>query len=360
MRLSNVQVKVMESHRVRRRGRRRRGGLLVLLRAGCRFVGGVRVARVHALGNTCLRVRALEADGGGALEDVICQVQVDRDVGVEVFAVAPDALLLGLVFLHSKPAFHTLAREPRENRFPKDILALARMAPGNEQLFYGRRRGIVAVKQADTWRRQNSDSRRDRDPAVPRFAGRQDGRGDRAAAADTWRVTRAYVSSETRFGQPATGHKKRPSRALKRPNQTTMILTTCAACAAPLAHDAPRCVRCHTRYCETLNEASNYANCLVTLRRFEETKSLLRKIMPVAQRVIGESHELTLTMRRCYARALWTNTDDLREAVTTLQDASRIARRVMGVSHPLTAAIEYDLKVSQRALARKTPPQGTD
>ena len=28
-----------------------------------------------------------------------------------------------------------------------------------------------------------------------------------------------------------------------------MILTTCAACAAPLAHDAPRCVRCHTRYC---------------------------------------------------------------------------------------------------------------
>ena len=28
-----------------------------------------------------------------------------------------------------------------------------------------------------------------------------------------------------------------------------MILTKCAACAAPLAHTAPRCVRCHTRYC---------------------------------------------------------------------------------------------------------------
>jgi len=28
-----------------------------------------------------------------------------------------------------------------------------------------------------------------------------------------------------------------------------MILTNCAACAAPLAHDAPRCVRCQTRYC---------------------------------------------------------------------------------------------------------------
>ena len=29
-----------------------------------------------------------------------------------------------------------------------------------------------------------------------------------------------------------------------------MIITTCAACAAPLAHDAPRCVRCQTRYCD--------------------------------------------------------------------------------------------------------------
>ena len=28
-----------------------------------------------------------------------------------------------------------------------------------------------------------------------------------------------------------------------------MILTTCAACAAPLAHTAPRCIRCQTRYC---------------------------------------------------------------------------------------------------------------
>ena len=31
-----------------------------------------------------------------------------------------------------------------------------------------------------------------------------------------------------------------------------MILTNCAACAAPLAHTAPRCIRCQTRYC---NEA---------------------------------------------------------------------------------------------------------
>ena len=35
-----------------------------------------------------------------------------------------------------------------------------------------------------------------------------------------------------------------------RPRQRKMILTNCAACAAPLAHDAPRCVRCWTRYCD--------------------------------------------------------------------------------------------------------------
>ena len=28
-----------------------------------------------------------------------------------------------------------------------------------------------------------------------------------------------------------------------------MILTNCAACAAPLANSAPKCVRCQTRYC---------------------------------------------------------------------------------------------------------------
>ena len=33
--------------------------------------------------------------------------------------------------------------------------------------------------------------------------------------------------------------------------QADMILTNCAACAAPLDHDAPRCVRCKTRYCNS-------------------------------------------------------------------------------------------------------------
>ena len=54
------------------------------------------------------------------------------------------------------------------------------------------------------------------------------------------------------------------------------------------------------------------------------------------------------------------NTDatlnDLREAVTTLEETERTARRVLGGDHPLAAAIEYDLQNARAALrARETP-----
>ena len=49
--------------------------------------------------------------------------------------------------------------------------------------------------------------------------------------------------------------------------------------------------------------------------------------------------------------------DDLREAVTTLDETERTARRVLGGDHPLAAAIEYDLQDARAALrARETPP----
>ena len=47
--------------------------------------------------------------------------------------------------------------------------------------------------------------------------------------------------------------------------------------------------------------------------------------------------------------------DDLREAVTTLEDAERIARRVLGRAHPTTARIEDHLRYARAALrARET------
>ena len=113
---------------------------------------------------------------------------------------------------------------------------------------------------------------------------------------------------------------------------------------------------------------SNYAISLLQLDRFEEAKSLLRKTIPVARRVLGESDETTLRMRTLYAQTLYADTgatlDDLHEAVTTLEETERTARRVFGGAHPTTLGIEKGCRKSRAALrralrslrARETPP----
>jgi len=111
----------------------------------------------------------------------------------------------------------------------------------------------------------------------------------------------------------------------------------------------------------TLIAANNYAHCLFTLRRFEEAKSLMRKMIPVARRVLGHDNDLTLQMRLNYGRALYEDPgatlDDLRDAVTTLEDTARIARRVFGGAHPLTEGVGRELLKARAALrARETPP----
>jgi hypothetical protein len=59
-------------------------------------------------------------------------------------------------------------------------------------------------------------------------------------------------------------------------------------------------------------------------------------------------------MRWNYAESLYEDSDatldDLREAVTTLEDVGRTARRVLGGTHPLTVDIEDDLEGSRAAL----------
>ena len=106
--------------------------------------------------------------------------------------------------------------------------------------------------------------------------------------------------------------------------------------------------------------ANNYASSLWQLRRFEEAKSLLGKTVPVARRILGEADRLTLKMRWCYAEALYgdpgATLDDLSEAVTTLEDAERTARRVFGLANPLTMGIEHELQKSRAARdAHETP-----
>ena len=114
---------------------------------------------------------------------------------------------------------------------------------------------------------------------------------------------------------------------------------------------------------QTMSGACNYAISLKEMSRHEEAKSLMDETIPIAQRILGQSDEITIRMRRTYAHALYGNPgaspDDLREAVTTLEEIERISRRVFGGTHPNTRGIELHLQDARPALrAREETPPG--
>jgi len=102
------------------------------------------------------------------------------------------------------------------------------------------------------------------------------------------------------------------------------------------------------------------ASALGILERHGEAKTLLKKTIPAAQRVLGPSHEFTFRMMGCYAAALCNDTgatlDDLREAETTLEETERTALRVFGSAHPLTTKIELALQQARAVLSAREPP----
>ena len=108
---------------------------------------------------------------------------------------------------------------------------------------------------------------------------------------------------------------------------------------------------------DTLAEAINYSSLLISLRRYEETKLLMRRMLPVARRVLGESHDFTLKLRWNYAQMLSEDSaatlDDLREAVATLEQTERTTRRVLGGAHPDVMSIERALRKSRGVLSAR-------
>ena len=105
---------------------------------------------------------------------------------------------------------------------------------------------------------------------------------------------------------------------------------------------------------ETLTAAVNYASSLGHMKHYAEAKSLLRETIPVARRVLGDPHRLTLKLRWAFVEALYQNDgvtlDELREAVTMLEEMKPTARRVLGGAHPVTAGIERRLREARDAL----------
>ena len=103
-----------------------------------------------------------------------------------------------------------------------------------------------------------------------------------------------------------------------------------------------------------LRAASNYAASLVMLKRFKEAKALFRKMIPIARRVLGEGDDIVLGMRTNYGRALCqcrdATLDDIREAVATLEETERTARRVLGGAHPIVERTGQCLRDSRTIL----------
>ena len=114
----------------------------------------------------------------------------------------------------------------------------------------------------------------------------------------------------------------------------------------------------------TFLSANNFAASLLELKRFEEAKALMRKTVPVARRVLGEDHHLTLSLRWIYANTLSRSPSmsasegatctvaDLSEAVMTLESVAVSYKRVMGISHPETSKVQIALNRTRTMLAR--------
>ena len=80
----------------------------------------------------------------------------------------------------------------------------------------------------------------------------------------------------------------------------------------------------------------------------------------MARRVTGDSSDISIGLRKLYAQSVGCDAaatlDDIREAVTTLEETERTARRVLGGAHPLTKNVEGSLrKMRARLRARETP-----
>ena len=78
---------------------------------------------------------------------------------------------------------------------------------------------------------------------------------------------------------------------------------------------------------------------------------MTRKLIPVARRIGGDGDDNTLRLRWNYALSLYTDPaatlDDGREAVETLEEVERTARRVLGGEHPFTVEIGLHLRTSR-------------
>ena len=83
----------------------------------------------------------------------------------------------------------------------------------------------------------------------------------------------------------------------------------------------------------------------------------------MAQRNYGDNDDKFIRIRALYAKARYrahgATLDDVREAVTTLEDTERTARRVLGSAHPIVGSIGTFLRHAREALAARETPSAS-
>ena len=107
-----------------------------------------------------------------------------------------------------------------------------------------------------------------------------------------------------------------------------------------------------------------YSDGDATLDDLREAVTTLEDAGRIARRVLGGAHPLTMDFadHLRYARAALRAREEassLHEAVTTLEKSSRTTRRALGGAHPITMNIEANLRAARAALRARETPSGS-
>ena len=107
----------------------------------------------------------------------------------------------------------------------------------------------------------------------------------------------------------------------------------------------------------TLIAALNFSTSLTDTGNFAEARAFMPDQMALAKRALGADHPLTLDFQWGYSRAFTRDKDataeELTEVATILENALKIAQRVMGREHPRTGNIRHELATAREEIARR-------
>ena len=101
--------------------------------------------------------------------------------------------------------------------------------------------------------------------------------------------------------------------------------------------------------------AMNLANSLIILDLFADATALVNETLPIARRVCGDAHDITLGHRFALSRSIVLNPDatqeDLSGAKEELEGLLRTTRRVFGNSHPRVELVRNLLELANDRLS---------